>query len=69
MKQRKNRGRPGVTLEEVRAACERLDQQRRSTGPKNTRIELGRGSYTTILNHLRALGRAPPASPRKRKAK
>lgn len=69
MKQRKRRGRPGVTLEEVRAACERLDQQGRSTGPINTRIELGHGSYTTLLNHLRALGRAPPASPRKRTTK
>lgn len=49
-------GRPGITLEEVRAACARLEQQGRFVGAVNVRLELGRGSFTTIQRHLRALG-------------
>jgi hypothetical protein len=49
------RGRRGITLEDVRLACERLKQQGRSIGPTNVRLELGRGSYGTIIKHLRSL--------------
>jgi hypothetical protein len=52
------RGRKGITLEDVRSACERLEQQGRSVGPVNVRLELQRGSYQTIMKYLRALGRA-----------
>jgi hypothetical protein len=56
-RQPRKRGRPGVTLEDVRLACERLKQQGRAVGPTNVRLELGgRGSYQTITAHLRALG-------------
>lgn len=51
------RGRKGITLEDVRAACERLALQRRIVGPINVRLELGgRGSYGTIMKHLKTLG-------------
>lgn len=53
---RKKRGRKGITLEDVQAACESLGRQGRKVGPKNVRLELGRGSYETITKHLRALG-------------
>jgi hypothetical protein len=54
-KQPQKRGRKGITLEDVRRACERLEQQRRSVGPTNVRLELKRGSYQTIIKHLRTL--------------
>ena len=54
-------GRPGVTLEDVQRACEVLDGEGRLAGPHNVRLVLGVGSYTTILKHLRVLGRAPLA--------
>jgi hypothetical protein len=57
-KEPRRRGRKGITLEDVRTACERLEQQGRSVGPTNVRLELQRGSYQTIMKHLRALGRA-----------
>lgn len=57
MTQRKSRGgRPGVTLEEVRAACNRLEQAGRIVSTLNVRLELGTGSYTTIQQQLRSLG-------------
>ena len=49
-------GRPGISLDEVRCACERLQRQGRFVGPVNVRLDLGRGSYTTIEEHLRTLG-------------
>jgi hypothetical protein len=49
-------GRPGITLEDVRAATERLKEQGRLIGPVNVRLELGRGSYSTIQRHLSSLG-------------
>lgn len=52
------RGRKGITREDVRGACERLEEQGRTVGPTNVRLELERGSYETIMKHLRALGRA-----------
>lgn len=51
----RKRGRPGVTLEDVRQACDRLKEQGRAIGPTNIRLELGRGSFQTITKHLRVL--------------
>lgn len=51
----RKRGRKGITLEDVRQACERLARQGRLAGPTNVRLELGRGSYETIVKHLRTL--------------
>ncbi|KGX39747.1 DNA-binding protein [Burkholderia pseudomallei] len=59
-------GRPGITLDDVKQACEALRQQGRPIGPVNVRLELGRGSYTSIIRALRALGLAPVHA-RKRK--
>jgi hypothetical protein len=58
---KRGRGRPGVTLEDVRQACDALAQQGRRVGPTTVRLELGRGGYGTITKHLRTLGftRAP----------
>ncbi|MRT01547.1 hypothetical protein GJQ57_23160 [Ralstonia pickettii] len=49
-------GRPGITVDDVKNACEALRQQGRPIGPVNVRLELGRGSFTTIVRALRALG-------------
>jgi hypothetical protein len=49
-------GRPGITVEDVRRACEALQRQGRLVGPVNVRLELGRGSYSTIVRALRTLG-------------
>lgn len=48
-------GRPGVTMVDVARACLSLRQQRRRLGPTNVRLELGRGSMTTICRHLQRL--------------
>lgn len=54
-------GRKGITLDDVRQACERLKTQGRKVGPMNVRLELGgSGSYETILMHLRTLGYSKP---------
>lgn len=52
----RKRGRPGVTLDDVRLASDALKAQGRVVGPTNVRLELGRGSFETIVKHLRALG-------------
>lgn len=57
-KQKSRGGRPGVTLEEVRAACEALEKAGRIASTLNVRLELGRGSHSTIQRHLRTLGYA-----------
>lgn len=49
------RGRKGITPADVVRACVSLIKQRRRIGPQNVRLELGRGSYTTISQHLRLL--------------
>lgn len=54
-------GRPGITLEDVRKACESLQRQGRVIGPVNVRLQLGRGSYETIQRHLRTLGFSKPS--------
>lgn len=48
-------GRRGITLSDVALACVRLKQQNRALGPRNVRLELGRGGMTTISRHLRYL--------------
>ncbi|QKL60734.1 DNA-binding protein [Ralstonia solanacearum] len=48
-------GRPGITLVDVVRACVALKQQGRRLGPSNVRLELGRGSMTTISRHLQRL--------------
>lgn len=53
-------GRPGVSLDDVSNAAERLTLQGRKVGPVNVRLELGRGSYETIQRHLRELSLAAP---------
>ncbi len=49
------RGRKGITLVDVVRACISLRKQHRRLGPSNVRLELGRGSMTTISNHLKTL--------------
>lgn len=55
-KTKRKRGRPGLSIQDVQAACERLQAQGRPVGPTTVRLETGRGSYETITRHLRALG-------------
>lgn len=55
-KKRNVGGRPGITVDDVRRACEAPQQQRRPIRPVNVRLELGRGSYSTIIRALRRLG-------------
>lgn len=45
-------GRPGITKVDVVRAYVALLQQGRLPGPQNLRLELGRGSFTTIAKHL-----------------
>jgi hypothetical protein len=46
---------PALTLVDVARACVSLHKQRRTFGPTNLRIELGRGSYRDISRYLRRL--------------
>ncbi|WP_162252956.1 DNA-binding protein [Massilia sp. Root133] len=48
-------GRPGITIVDVARACVALSRQKRRIGPSNVRLELGRGSMTTISRHLHRL--------------
>jgi hypothetical protein len=48
-------GRPGITIIDVARACVALRQKKRRLGPCNVRLELGRGSMTTISRHLQRL--------------
>ena len=69
MDQQKSRGgRPGITLDEVRVACASLELERRFVGAVNVRLELGRGSYSTIQMHLRQLGYVNSAPSNRRKS-
>lgn len=54
------RGRKGITLVDVARACVSLKKQNRRMGPTNVRLELGRGSMTTISNHLKRLAFQEP---------
>lgn len=63
------KGRPGplgVSLEEVRKACVQLEREGRFVGPMNVRLQIGRGSFTTIQRHLRDLGYGS-SEPRRRR--
>lgn len=55
-----------MTLEDVRAACTRLELEGRQVSLLNVRYELGRGSYSTIQKHLQDLGyvSSSPQNPR-----
>ena len=53
-------GRKGIKDEDVIRAYIALLQQRRIPGPVNLRLELGTGSYTTILQSLRKLALRHP---------
>lgn len=64
-KNRRVGGRPGITIDDVRQACDALERQRRVVSPANVRIEIGCGSFTTLVAHTRTLGRTPPTSPPK----
>lgn len=48
-------GRPGITSVDVVRAYVALLRQGRVPGPRNLRLELSAGSYTTIAKHLNAL--------------
>lgn len=48
-------GRKGITSADVVRAYVALLKQGRKPGPTNLRLQLGRGSYTTISQHLRRL--------------
>ena len=63
-------GRPGITAVDVVRAYVSLLKQRRVPGPANLRLELARGSYTTIAQHvnrlaLRHVAMKPPKQRRK----
>jgi hypothetical protein len=60
-------GRPGLTLEDVRAACARLEQEGRQVSLLNVRYELTRGSYSTIQKYLQELGYLSAGPQRKKK--
>lgn len=66
MKKKTLGGRPGITVDDVKQACEALQQQGRPIGPVNVRLQLGRGSFTTIVRALRALGLTPPHGPKRK---
>jgi len=53
--------RTGISAPDVVRACVALKQQRRRLGPVNVRLELGRGSYSTIVRHLRTLAFSEPS--------
>jgi hypothetical protein len=48
-------GRPGITIVDVARACIALEEKSRRLGPTNVRLELGKGSMTTISRHLQRL--------------
>ena len=48
-------GRKGITSADVVQAYVALLKEGRTPGPRNLRLQLGRGSYTTISQHLRRL--------------
>ena len=55
--------RKGITSVDVVQAYVALLKQGRKPGPTNLRLELGRGSYTTIAQHLRQLALHQATSP------
>lgn len=61
----RGRGRPGITIQDVEKAVTALRAQGRSIGQTNVRLELGRGSRTTITEFLRELGLSKPRDKRR----
>jgi hypothetical protein len=59
-------GRKGVSLVDVIRATVALRKQGRVAGPWNLRLELGRGSYSTIGRHVRRLALVDPGVRRPR---
>jgi len=53
-------GRKGITQVDVLQAYIALLKQRRTPGPQNLRLELGRGSYSTIAKHVERLALKNP---------
>lgn len=67
-------GRHGITTVDVVRAYVALLKQGRLPGPQNLRLELARGSYTTIAKHverlaLRHIDLRPPRKRNRRKAR
>lgn len=56
----KARGRPGIGLHDVARACIALQKQRRAFGTSNLRLELGKGSYSTLVKYRRRLALIDP---------
>lgn len=52
--------RTGISRADVVRAYVALLKQGRIPGPRNVRLELGTGSYTTIQSHLQALALRHP---------
>ncbi len=53
-------GRRGITGADVVRAYVALIREGRVAGPTNIRLELGRGSYSTIASHLKRLALVQP---------
>jgi hypothetical protein len=53
-------GRKGISMADVVNACLSLMKEGRNLGPTNVRLQLGRGSMTTISRHLQTLGLRQP---------
>ena len=60
-------GPKGIGVDDVKQAVKALQEQGRFVGPANLRLELGRGSYTTITRFLRELGLSVSAQTGKKK--
>jgi hypothetical protein len=56
-------GRRGITGADVVRAYVTLIREGRVAGPTNIRLELGRGSYSTIVSHLKRLALVQPERP------
>lgn len=52
--------RKGISKVDVVRAYVALIKQRRLPGPRNLRLEMGTGCYTTIAQHVRALALKHP---------
>jgi hypothetical protein len=57
-------GRPGLSAADVVRAYVALLRQRRHPGPTNIRLELGKGSFSTIAKYIDRLAFVRP--PRRR---
>ena len=53
-------GRPGLSTADIVRAYVALLRQGRHPGPTNVRLELGRGSFSTIAKHIDRLAFVRP---------